>query len=96
MPTMLKRSMSTGCGDAMQKCRLRAVLRLEEMSILDDEWVDKAAKPVDYVCGAATAYQIIHEDALVRHLSTVAALVVSVRGYSGIRQILEQGHHVPD
>ncbi len=51
---------------------------------------------LDYVCGAATAYQIIHEDALVRHLSTVAALVVSVRGYFGIRQILEQGNHVPD
>jgi hypothetical protein len=30
---------STGCGDAVQKFRLRAVLRLEEMSILDDEWV---------------------------------------------------------
>ena len=43
---------------------------------------------LDFVCSAATAYQIIHEDALVRHLDAVAVLVVSgVKLEAAIQQV---------
>lgn len=46
---------------------------------------DKAA--LDYFVGAATLADLQANHALAQHLGTVSALIVSVRGYFGVREL---------